>query len=272
MEDSQHSDHSRRLQAIDEEQRRQEEQQLNPETNDAFSQPVVEQMRPANGKSQMITQEDIEYDEPSKVNWTVVVCTAIVVIAAVVILCVAKPWDKSSVKEPVVAENVNEENLVPEQPQDEQPIVATDTVAQNAEEQAQLASQKEQPETELKPIPPERIAPENAPTTPSENNLPVLATKKTGTNNRFNNVRLIDASHRVLTQDEINQMSKEELALARNAIYARHGYQFKNAELKEFFDAQPWFKSSITELDAVNKTNIEQANINMIQAREKTLK
>ena len=271
MEDSQHSDHSRRLQAIDEEQRRQEEQELNPETNDAFSQPVVEHMRPADGKSQMITQEDIEYDEPSKVNWTVVACTAIIVIAAVVILCVAKPWDKSSVKDPVAVENADDGDVMPEQPQDEL-MAATDTVAQNAEEQAQLASQKEQPETELKPVPPEKIAPENTPTTPAEKTLPVLATKKTGTNNRLNNVRLIDASNRVLTQDEINQMSKDELALARNAIYARHGYQFKNPELKEFFDAQPWFKSSITELDAVNKTNIEQANINMIQAREKTLK
>ena len=98
--------------------------------------------------------------------------------------------------------------------------------------------------------------------------LPVVAVTTTGTANPYNGVRLIDASSRKLTVAEVAQMSKEELALARNAIYARHGYQFKNPELKEFFSRQSWFKSNDVKIDAIPFTQIELDNIRIIKAQE----
>ena len=92
---------------------------------------------------------------------------------------------------------------------------------------------------------------------------------KTGTQNPYNNVRLIDASSRLLTKNEVAQMTKQELSLARNAIYARHGYQYKNAELSEFFGRQPWFKPTDVKMEDVPFTKIELDNIRLIKAQEK---
>jgi hypothetical protein len=42
--------------------------------------------------------------------------------------------------------------------------------------------------------------------------------------------------------DLIKSKSKADLKLMRNEVYARHGYIFKDAELKAYFGAQSWYK------------------------------
>ena len=95
-----------------------------------------------------------------------------------------------------------------------------------------------------------------------------MKTTPTGTGNIYNNIRLIDASSRLLTKAEVEQMTKEELALARNSIYARHGYQFNNPDLKEFFAKQSWFKPTDVKIDAIPFTQIELDNIRLIKSYE----
>ena len=135
--------------------------------------------------------------------------------------------------------------------------------AQRAEEERLKAEERQKADEQRK-------ASEQSPIAPST--LPVLSTKSTGTANPYNNVRLVDASTRVLTSAEVASLSKAELALARNAIYARHGYQYNNAELKEYFAKQSWFKPvDGLKMDDVQKkfTKIEVTNIKLIQAQEK---
>jgi hypothetical protein len=72
------------------------------------------------------------------------------------------------------------------------------------------------------------------------------------------------ASQRMLTADDINNMYKEELRQMRNEIYARHGYSFKLRDMRNLFDSQDWYIPVST--DVRNKLSaIEVKNEKLIK-------
>lgn len=79
-----------------------------------------------------------------------------------------------------------------------------------------------------------------------------------------------DSSERRLTEQDIAGMSKAELRLARNEIYARHGRIFKAQDLKDYFSSRSWYKGTIApgdfKEDALNE--VERANVNFLKAAE----
>lgn len=70
-----------------------------------------------------------------------------------------------------------------------------------------------------------------------------------------------------LTESDLRSLSEWDLKLARNEIYARHGREFKDPALQEYFDAQSWYvrrydpeefdKNHNDELSALEKKNAE---------------
>ncbi|WP_244834528.1 YARHG domain-containing protein [Clostridium sp. BJN0001] len=44
-----------------------------------------------------------------------------------------------------------------------------------------------------------------------------------------------------LTDNDLKDLNKEELALARNEIFARHGYVFNEKQYKDYFEAKSWY-------------------------------
>lgn len=74
-----------------------------------------------------------------------------------------------------------------------------------------------------------------------------------------------------LKSEDVKDYSLADLRLMRNAIYAMHGYIFKNAELRKHFSAFEWYFPNNENVDA-NLSAIENANIKVIQARENELK
>lgn len=58
-----------------------------------------------------------------------------------------------------------------------------------------------------------------------------------------------------ITVSELNQLTKDEVALLRNEIYARHGYTFSNEKYTEFFSQKSWYhpNPSLTDGAAVEK-------------------
>ena len=40
-------------------------------------------------------------------------------------------------------------------------------------------------------------------------------------------------------------LTDEQLNIAKNELYARHGRKFTNKELQAYFDAQPWYTGTI---------------------------
>lgn len=84
-------------------------------------------------------------------------------------------------------------------------------------------------------------------------------------------------SHRLVTQDDLSQLSPWELVLMRNEIYARHGWVFERADLQDYFGQQPWYrpKGTLENREAANRvagaelTALERRNIKAILQFEK---
>ncbi len=83
---------------------------------------------------------------------------------------------------------------------------------------------------------------------------------------------LSDSSSRYLTRDELSGLSAEELRLARNEIYARHGRKFDDTELQSYFNGKDWYEGTINPDDFKESmlNEYEKANIETIQALEET--
>ncbi|MDR1558631.1 MAG: DUF3160 domain-containing protein [Clostridiales bacterium] len=82
-----------------------------------------------------------------------------------------------------------------------------------------------------------------------------------------------DSDSRALTESELLNLTPLQLKLARNEIYARHGREFSDAELREYFEQMSWYKPSI----AVNEftddmlNTMEKENVTIIARVEKLL-
>ncbi|MCM3568527.1 YARHG domain-containing protein [Neobacillus mesonae] len=74
-----------------------------------------------------------------------------------------------------------------------------------------------------------------------------------------------------LTESEIAPLSLSQLRLARNEIYARHGYIFKSADLREYFSNKLWYYQDPS-FDETSLNNVEKYNVELIKNRESFLK
>jgi hypothetical protein len=90
-----------------------------------------------------------------------------------------------------------------------------------------------------------------------------LLIQKYETNTETGYYILPDSSTRNLSDNEVSSLSKEQLALARNEIFARHGYVFNNQTYKDYFSSKSWyvpnpsFSGSIDDLNAYEKYNVQ---------------
>lgn len=75
------------------------------------------------------------------------------------------------------------------------------------------------------------------------------------------------ACERYLTYDDIKDLNKEDLRIMRNWIFARHGYIFKSADLKEYFGQQPWYTPRYKNVNSM-LSDIEEYNIAFIKRYE----
>lgn len=76
------------------------------------------------------------------------------------------------------------------------------------------------------------------------------------------------ASRQLLTEDDVNNLSKDELAIMRNEIFARHGYCFKKKIFREQFEDKDWYIPNTTDVKN-DLTEIEKKNIELIKRFEK---
>lgn len=81
----------------------------------------------------------------------------------------------------------------------------------------------------------------------------------------------INASNTLLEKSTVENLSKGDLLIIRNTIYARHGYSFKNRPLRVFFDAQSWYIPVHADIKS-DFTEIEKTNIKLLMKYEKNAK
>lgn len=76
---------------------------------------------------------------------------------------------------------------------------------------------------------------------------------------------LQDSSNRQLGANDVQGMSKPMMRLARNEIFARHGYAFDSPDLQRYFGQQPWYRPIGKK---VTLSGIEKQNVAMLKAIE----
>jgi len=74
-------------------------------------------------------------------------------------------------------------------------------------------------------------------------------------------------SERILTDSDLQNISKHDLRIMRNEIFARHGYIFKSDDLKEYFKNQDWYTPKYEDVNSM-LTSIEKKNIEFIKSHE----
>ena len=75
------------------------------------------------------------------------------------------------------------------------------------------------------------------------------------------------ASERLLTDGDVSQLSKSDLKIMRNEIYARKGYIFTTADMKSYFNQFSWYSGKNANVNAM-LSGIELQNIALIKKYE----
>ena len=75
---------------------------------------------------------------------------------------------------------------------------------------------------------------------------------------------LPDCDSRYYSQKELSALSEEQLKLARNEIYARHGYIFQKGDTKNYFDSKSWYRGTVSEVTDDMLNEYEIANRDLI--------
>ncbi len=76
------------------------------------------------------------------------------------------------------------------------------------------------------------------------------------------------ACKRLLSENDVIGLSKRELRIMRNWIYARHGYSFRSQDLQNYFSQFEWYHPKYTEIPYNLLSDIEQRNIELIKRYE----
>jgi len=79
----------------------------------------------------------------------------------------------------------------------------------------------------------------------------------------------VAVSDRLLTEDDLRGLSKEQLRILRNTIFARHGYKFAVADLQEYFGIKKWYRPQYDDVTHLLNT-IERENVQFIRKHEIT--
>lgn len=81
---------------------------------------------------------------------------------------------------------------------------------------------------------------------------------------------LPDSDTQKLTESDLKELSKEELRLARNEIYARLGRKFDDEALRDYFESKSWYEGTIEPSDFSEEllNEIEKYNVTFIAGYE----
>ncbi len=76
-----------------------------------------------------------------------------------------------------------------------------------------------------------------------------------------------EASTKTLKEADVENMKPANLRIMRNEIYARHGYSFKMAEMRDYFDKLDWYMPMAVDI-TTQLTKVEKENAALIKRYE----
>lgn len=72
---------------------------------------------------------------------------------------------------------------------------------------------------------------------------------------------------RLLTESDVQGLSKAEIRIMRNEIFARHGYIFKSKDLRDYFSSKSWYTPKSSNISS-ELSDIEIKNIEFLKKHE----
>lgn len=114
----------------------------------------------------------------------------------------------------------------------------------------------------LGPRPVAAVPPSSPTGTAQDQEEPDSTPSPTPAGSAVENLAGLGASRR-LTHADLQGISARDLTLARNSLYARHGRPFQDAELRRYFQAQPWYREDPSYQDSFLST-LERENARFI--------
>lgn len=79
---------------------------------------------------------------------------------------------------------------------------------------------------------------------------------------------LKDSQNQYMEADDLKDLEKDELAIARNEIYARHGYVFSDNYLQAYFCTKSWYTPSTSVLSESSFNEFESNNLQLMKLYE----
>ena len=79
---------------------------------------------------------------------------------------------------------------------------------------------------------------------------------------------LFDTANTVYTKEDFDGLPAEVIHVAKNEIYARHGYSFRDTEMMNYFMGQVWYTPSVMPADFSEEvfTETEVKNLDMLNS------
>ncbi len=81
---------------------------------------------------------------------------------------------------------------------------------------------------------------------------------------------IFPSDRQYITEDNMAGWNQKTALLARNEIYARHGYVFKTQEIQNYFAAKSWYTPN-SSYDGSDLSDVEKANVDTISAYEQKM-
>lgn len=156
------------------------------------------------------------------------------------------------------------------------PEVISSTTTKASEEEsgeAEKETDKENEKIEITATPTQTVTP-----VPTGEPVPTLQTTVSPTQAPVQQDYIFaDSSSSYLTENEVRQLTPEQMSYARNEIYARHGRKFRDEALQAYFDAKPWYHPEYEPdaFDAIQDTlfnEYEKENVKLISRIEQEVK
>lgn len=86
---------------------------------------------------------------------------------------------------------------------------------------------------------------------------------------------LLPSNTQYITNADLDKLTQTEVVLARNEIYARHGYSFQSENIRSYFESQDWYYAdpsvNASTFGTQNMNDYERANLELIQNYEKKM-
>lgn len=101
------------------------------------------------------------------------------------------------------------------------------------------------------------------------NEMPTAVIRQINAESMEEEFLLPESNSRVLEAHELSGMTKSELSIARNEIYARYGWRFESEKFSDYFERKAWYIAS-EYVGNIVFSDVERANIDLIVEMEQT--